>query len=92
MKIAYVYDAVYPWVKGGAEKRIYELSRRLAKRGHEVHCYGMKWWPGEDEILKDNVHLHGICPPMPLYSNGKRSISRPPFSRASFSPFAPTAM
>ena len=76
MKIAYVYDAVYPWVKGGAEKRIYELSRRLAARGHEVHCYGMLWWTGEEEILKDNVHLHGICPPMPLYSNGKRSISQ----------------
>ncbi len=79
MKIAYVYDAVYPWVKGGAEKRIYELSRRLAKRGHEVHCYGMNWWMGDDEILKDNVHLHGICPPMPLYSNGKRSISQAAF-------------
>lgn len=79
MKIAYVYDAVYPWVKGGAEKRIYELSRRLAARGYEVHCYGMKWWTGEVEILKDNVHLHGICPPMPLYSNGKRSISEAAF-------------
>jgi len=79
MKIAYVYDAVYPWVKGGAEKRIYELSRRLAKRGHDVHCYGMKWWTGEDEILKDNVHLHGICPTMPFYSNGKRSISQAAF-------------
>jgi len=79
MKIAYVYDAVYPWVKGGAEKRIYELSRRLAKRGHEVHCYGMKWWPGENEILKDNVHLHGICTPMPLYVGGKRSISQAAF-------------
>ncbi|MFA6372901.1 MAG: glycosyltransferase family 4 protein [Methanothrix sp.] len=79
MKIAYVYDAVYPWVKGGAEKRIYELSRRLAKRGHEVHCYGMKWWSGENEILKDNVHLHGICPPMPLYVGGKRSISQAAF-------------
>jgi glycosyltransferase involved in cell wall biosynthesis len=79
MKIAYVYDAVYPWVKGGAEKRIYELSRRLAKRGHEVHCYGMKWWTGEDEILKDNVHLHGICQTMPFYSNGKRSISQAAF-------------
>ncbi|OPY52222.1 MAG: UDP-D-galactose:(glucosyl)lipopolysaccharide-1,6-D-galactosyltransferase [Methanosaeta sp. PtaU1.Bin112] len=79
MKIAYVYDAVYPWVKGGAEKRIYELSSRLAKRGHEVHCYGMKWWTGEDEILQGKVHLHGICPPMPLYSNGRRSISQAAF-------------
>lgn len=79
MKIAYVYDAVYPWVKGGAEKRIYELSSRLAKRGHEVHCYGMKWWTGKDEILQGRVHLHGICPPMPLYSNGRRSISQAAF-------------
>ena len=79
MKIAYVYDAVYPWVKGGAEKRIYELSRRLANRGHEVHCYGMKWWTGEDEIIQGEVHLHGICPPMPLYMGGRRSISQAAF-------------
>ncbi len=76
MKIAYIYDAVYPWVKGGAEKRIYELSRRLAVRGHEVHCYGMKWWPGESEILHSGVHLHGICKPMPLYAGGKRSMKQ----------------
>jgi glycosyltransferase involved in cell wall biosynthesis len=76
MKIAYVYDAIYPWVKGGAEKRIYELSRRLAGRGHEVHCYGMKWWLGEEAILKDGVQLHGICRPMPLYSKEKRSMKQ----------------
>jgi glycosyltransferase involved in cell wall biosynthesis len=74
MKIAYVYDAVYPWVKGGAELRIYELSKRFANRGHEVHCYGIKWWEGDKEILKDNVHLHGIFRPMPLYSGERRSI------------------
>jgi len=79
MKIAYVYDAVYPWVKGGAEKRIYEISRRLAARGHEVHCYGMKWWQGEDDIQMDGVNLHGICPPMPLYRGGKRSIRQAAF-------------
>jgi glycosyltransferase involved in cell wall biosynthesis len=79
MKIAYVYDAVYPWVKGGAEKRIFELSRQLASGGHEVHCYGMKWWPGEDDILIGDVHLHGICPPMPLYRKGKRSIRQAAF-------------
>ena len=25
MKIAYVYDAVYPWIKGGGEKRIQSM-------------------------------------------------------------------
>jgi len=74
LEIAYLYDAVYPWVKGGAEKRIYELSQRMAARGHAVHCYGMKWWKGENHIHRDGVHLHGICQPMPLYSGGKRSM------------------
>lgn len=74
MKIAYVYDAVYPWVKGGAEKRVYELSKRLVARGHDVHCFGIKWWEGESIIQKDGVHLHGICNPRSLYSGDHRSM------------------
>jgi glycosyltransferase involved in cell wall biosynthesis len=74
MKIAYVYDAVFPWVKGGAEKRVYELSRRLAARGHEVHCYGIKWWEGNQGPLREGVHYHGISPPMDLYVGDRRSI------------------
>jgi hypothetical protein len=26
----------YPFVKGGTEKRVYELSKRLVRRRHEV--------------------------------------------------------
>lgn len=74
MKIAYIYDAVYPWVKGGAEKRVHELSKRLAARGHDVHCFGIKWWEGESVIQKDGVHLHGICNPRSLYSGERRSM------------------
>lgn len=74
MRIAYVYDAVYPWVKGGAEMRIYELSSRLARRGHEVHWYGIRWWGPEPVVIRDGVHLHGICPPVELYRDGRRSI------------------
>ena len=74
MKIAYVYDAIYPWIKGGAEKRIYEISKRLAERGHEVHLYGIKWWDGERDIAVDGVYLHGIGKWDNLYVNGRRSI------------------
>ncbi len=74
MKIAYIYDAAYPWVKGGAEKRIYEISRRLAERGHEIHCYSMKWWEGSKDILDGGVYQHGICEPVKLYSGERRSI------------------
>ena len=74
MKIAYVYDAVYPWIKGGAEKRVWEISKRLVKKGHEVHIFGMKYWNDEDVFVKDGVHLHGVCEPKELYVEGRRSI------------------
>ena len=77
MKIAYIYDAVYPWIKGGAEKRIYEIGKRLADRGHEVHWYGIGWWfDGNNSrtIDHDGIILHGVCEPMQLYVDGRRSI------------------
>ena len=74
MKIAYVYDAVYPWIKGGAEKRIYEISKRLVERGHEVHWFGIKWWDGDSTIEQNGVYLHGVCEPRELYVEGRRSI------------------
>ena len=74
MKIAYVYDVIYPYVKGGAEKRIYEISRRLVDRGHEVHVYGFKFWEGRDVIEKEGVYLHGVGNPVKLYVYGRRSI------------------
>ncbi len=80
MKIAFIYDAVYPWVKGGAEKRVYELAKRLAQRGHEVHWYSMGyWWPenGETDIVMEDIHLHGVCKPIELYSEDRRSIRGP---------------
>lgn len=75
MKIAYVYDAVYPYCKGGGERRIYEVATRLQKRGHEVHLFGMKLWDGPGQIEKDGLHYHGICPPLNMYHpSGRRSI------------------
>ncbi len=75
MKIAFVYDAIYPWVKGGAEMRIHELGKRLSTRGYEIHIFGIKWWEGEDTIKYEGMTLHGVCKARSLYVNGRRSIS-----------------
>ena len=56
MKIAFIYDAVYPWVKGGAEKRVYEIAKHLIQSGHEVHWYCVGWW------WTDNHHEDIISP------------------------------
>jgi len=74
MKIAFVYDVIYPYVKGGVEKRVWELATRLSRRGHEVHLFGMKFWDGEDILVREGVFLHGVCPVQKLYAGGRRTI------------------
>lgn len=76
MRIALVNDTIYPYSKGGAQKRIWEIARRLAERGHRVHLFGMKYWDGQDIITKDGVYLHGVCKPQQLYVEGRRSIKQ----------------
>jgi glycosyltransferase involved in cell wall biosynthesis len=72
--IAFVSDAIYPYNKGGKETRLHEISRSLANLGYDVHIYCMKWWSGDKHKIEEGVHLHGICPYIPLYSGTRRSI------------------
>lgn len=80
MRIAFIYDAMYPQVKGGVERRVYELTSRLASRGHDVHWFGLRWWETEHSdpvVRRDGVTRHGICPPEELYVDGRRSLTEP---------------
>ncbi|NJF25136.1 glycosyltransferase family 4 protein [Thermococcus sp. Bubb.Bath] len=72
LRIAFVYDVIYPWVKGGVERRIHELAVRLARK-HEVHVYGYKHWDGAPEIERNGVIYHGIVSPGSIYLAGKRN-------------------
>ena len=74
MKIAFIYDVVYPYVKGGVERRLYELGKRLARK-HEVVWLTLKWWEGEDRIEKEGIQIVSMGDPKELYHGGKRSIS-----------------
>jgi glycosyltransferase involved in cell wall biosynthesis len=87
MKIVFVYDVIYPYVKGGVEKRIWELAIRLSARGHNVHIVGMKYWDGPDSVEKDGVTLHGICPSQTLYADGRRTIGEAIYFSARLIPF-----
>lgn len=75
MKIAFIYDVIYPYVKGGAEKRFWELAKRLSADGHQAHLYGMKSWDGPSDLIKEGVYIHGIGRHISLYSkSGIRNI------------------
>jgi len=74
MKIAFVYDAVYPYHPGGKEKRLFEIVRRLS-HNHEIHIYCMKWWEGSDNFIRENIYYYAIAKNVPLYDNkNRRSI------------------
>ncbi len=60
MKIAIIYDMIYPYNIGGAELRNYEIAKRLAYR-HDVHMFGVKLWSGPDILKKDGITIHGVC-------------------------------
>jgi L-malate glycosyltransferase len=75
MRIALVYDLIYPYSKGGVEKRLRGLALHLARRGHEVHLYGTKDWAGPDHLEEDGIHLHGVKSPTTIHArHGRRSI------------------
>lgn len=76
LRIAFVYDVIYPWVKGGVEKRIHELAKRLAKK-HEVHVFGYKLWNGKEVIERSGIFYHGTIRAKKIYSNGRRAITPP---------------
>jgi glycosyltransferase involved in cell wall biosynthesis len=73
-RIGFVSDGVYPFNKGGKERRLWEISRRLVAGGVEVHIYTMKWWAGGRVLNLDGVHLHAICKRRALYHGERRSM------------------
>lgn len=75
-KLALVYDAVYPFIKGGGEKRFYNIGLKLSKNNYDVHFYGMKLWKGKKVKVINGMTYHGISKAIPLYDNEKRTISQ----------------
>ncbi|MEM4497180.1 MAG: glycosyltransferase family 4 protein [Archaeoglobaceae archaeon] len=74
MEIIYVYDAVYPWVKGGVERRVYEIGKRLVEKGYKIKWLCVGWW-GKEKRLLDGIELIPVCNALKLYSNERRRIS-----------------
>ena len=74
-RIVFVSDSIYPYMMGGKEKRLHEITKRLADMGHDVHIYTMHWWEGSDTIKTESgVHLHAICRHYEMYKGDRRTI------------------
>jgi glycosyltransferase involved in cell wall biosynthesis len=68
-KIVFVSDAIYPYMKGGKEKRLHEITTRLARMGHDVHIYTMH---GKQLVIDPvffcphKTQFFGVYPPINL--------------------------
>lgn len=74
MRVAFVSNVVYPFVTGGAEKRIHEIGTRLAADGHDVTVYGRHFWDGPAEYEYEGMTLRAVAPEADLYDGERRSI------------------
>lgn len=75
MRICLVYDCLFPWTIGGAERWYRNLGERLAADGHEVSYLTLRQWT-EAPIIK-GVRVIEVGPQMALYSEGKRRLLPP---------------
>lgn len=76
MNVGFVTPVVYPFVKGGVEKRIHEVGTRMADRGHDITIYSRHWWNGPKTLVYEGMTLHAVAPASNLYANGdRRSVS-----------------
>ncbi|WP_266081656.1 glycosyltransferase family 4 protein [Haladaptatus caseinilyticus] len=75
MRIAFITNVVYPFVTGGAEKRVHEIGTRLADAGHDVTIYGRHFWDGSTEITHSGMTLRAVSPERELYAQERRSIT-----------------
>lgn len=60
MKIAIIGSRGYPYVYGGYETFVKELSERLVKRGVEVHVYNQRSLFAKRPAQLNGIHLHYI--------------------------------
>ena len=44
MRVCLVYDCLYPWTIGGAERWYRNLGERLAFEGHQVTYLTLRQW------------------------------------------------
>ncbi len=79
MRICVVYDCLFPYTIGGAERWYRNLAERLAADGHEVTYLTLRQWDrGEALDLDARVRVVTAGPRMALYTAGGRRRILPP--------------
>jgi glycosyltransferase involved in cell wall biosynthesis len=74
-----MYDCLFPYTVGGAERWYRDLAERLSADGHDVTYLTLRQWErGERVDLGPRVRVVSVGPRMGLYTTGGRRRILPP--------------
>jgi glycosyltransferase involved in cell wall biosynthesis len=78
MRVCLVYDCLFPYTVGGAERWYRNLAERLARDGHEVTYLTLRQWDRGESAEVPGVQVVAVGPRMALYAGpGRRRILPP---------------
>jgi glycosyltransferase involved in cell wall biosynthesis len=77
VRVCIVYDCLYPFTIGGAERWYRNLAERLASSGHEVTFLTRRQWGRGEDPGVPGVRVIAVSPRMELYAGGRRRILPP---------------
>jgi len=77
VRVCIVYDCLYPYTIGGAERWYRNLAERLAATGHEVTFLTRRQWASGENADFAGVRVLAVSPRTELYADGRRRILPP---------------
>src|SRR5262245_33591645 len=77
MRICIVYDCLFPWTVGGAERWYRNLAARLAADGHEVTYLTLRQWERGVDPSYAGGRVRAAGRRMQLYTGPRRRILPP---------------
>jgi glycosyltransferase involved in cell wall biosynthesis len=78
VQVCIVYDCLYPYTIGGAERWYRNLAERLAGAGHDVMILTLRQWERGEEPNVPGVRVVAVGPRMSLYTGSGRRRTLPP--------------
>jgi glycosyltransferase involved in cell wall biosynthesis len=78
MRVCIVYDCLFPWTIGGAERWYRNLAERLVAEGHEVTYVTRRQWQVDDAPDLPGIRVIAVSGPDELYGpDGNRAVAPP---------------
>jgi glycosyltransferase involved in cell wall biosynthesis len=78
VRVCLIYDCLFPYTVGGAERTYRSLAELLAADGHEVSYVTLRQWDRDERADVPGVRVVSAGPRMPLYSAPGRRRVLPP--------------